>query len=68
MNDSAWVLLCVSFVSGFGWGQWLAERRIRIERRKLEDGRLYVSMPLREDTVETLQLVGELVRKVEKSE
>lgn len=45
----AWVVILIVFVSGFGWGQWFAERAIRKERVKLEQGRLFVSVPMHKD-------------------
>ena len=45
----AWVVILIVFVSGFGWGQWFAERAIRKERSKLEQGRHFVSVPMHQD-------------------
>ena len=43
------VIAVIFFVSGFGWGQWFAERAIRKERSNLEQGRLFVSVPMHKD-------------------
>ena len=40
------VIALIFFVSGFGWGQWFAERSIRKERSELEQGKLVVSVPM----------------------
>ena len=59
---SALLLVC-----GFGWGQWWAERTVREERRELESGRIVVSAPARaEDAAASLELLAEIVRKVER--
>lgn len=58
------VIALIFFVSGFGWGQWFAERAIRKERSKLEQGRLFVSVPMHKDEAhlvfETLKNLAKL--------
>ncbi|MGK0657626.1 MULTISPECIES: hypothetical protein [unclassified Methylococcus] len=61
------LLVVIVFVAGFGWGQWWAERQIRIERASLEIGRLSVSMPMNpDDAAATFGLLKTLMEQVER--
>ena len=61
------VIALIFFVSGFGWGQWFAERAIRKERIELESGRLLVSVPMHKDyatkVFESIKILSELVEE-----
>ncbi len=63
----AWVVIFIVFASGFGWGQWFAERAIRKERNKLSQGRLLVSVPMHKDHASklmgNLKIIAELAEE-----
>lgn len=58
------MIAIIFFVSGFGWGQLFAERAIRKQRSRLEQGRLLVSVPMHKDEAsrvfEAIQTLVEL--------
>lgn len=61
------VIAVIFFVCGFGWGQWFAERSIRKEKSKLEQGRLFVSVPMHKDHAskifESIKILSELAEE-----
>lgn len=60
------VLIIVTFLCGFGWGQWYAERSIRKDKSFMEANKLFVSMPAKsEDASKVLGLLKDLMDKVE---
>ena len=57
------------FLSGWGWGQWWAERCARRDKAAMERGRLSVSMPVDPDQAsETLRVLSVLMKQVEAGE
>lgn len=62
MSISAWVLIVVAFVAGFGWGQFFAERRTKTESA----GRIVVSMPLDQKfAADTMRLLAHTIEQVQ---
>ena len=61
------VIALIFFVSGFGWGQWFAERSIRKERSELEQGKLVVSDPMHKNHAtkifESIKILSELAEE-----
>jgi len=54
------------FIAGWGWGQWLSERCIRIENARLFKGRLNISMPMDHGTnVQLMSLLTDIIDKAE---
>jgi len=65
-NIGFWVIVLIIFFAGWGWGQWLTERSIRIEKTAVDRGRLTVSMPMKpEDAAATMGLLKNLIEQVE---
>ena len=61
MSVSVWIVIAVTFAAGFGWGQFVAERRTKAERL----GRIVVSMPMdQEFAADTMRLLASTIEQV----
>ena len=61
MSMSVWIIIAVAFIAGFGWGQFIAERRAKTESA----GRIVVSMPLdQEFAADTMRLLASTIEQV----
>ena len=60
------LFIAMVFIAGWGWGQWVSERRIRITNANLFKGRVSVSMPMDADNnVAMMGLLQDLMAKAE---
>lgn len=65
-TNSLLIVIAITFLCGFGWGQWFSERQIRKDRHLLEANKLFISVPAKaEDAKDVLGLLRDLMDKVE---